>query len=293
MARDHADRRISVLGKGGQISNQLSYINDLIYHTHIWSIYKQTVYRSIKGLDKVRIPFFLPPNCGGMGIPLCSDIPKWGIKYINYIYDILAMDTEHRLVELMALKRLTGRVSHSTGFTTVHMAILAKDIAALQFVDTIDDEPLGKVIYPAEAVNEYLNDIGVGDFRVVPYLDTFDYGNLVNAAQSVGLYQISDVFDYYERIVNFQNSLENRTVKSEVRSFAVWARRSSRYWRKYPNMDLRPIDPRFQGFDSLSREINRSLTGFVLIEEMSLLAKYGPSLHFRLGEPTMVGYHTP
>nr|WGH50466.1 MAG: RNA dependent RNA polymerase [Moniliophthora roreri-associated narnavirus 2] len=292
MTRQHSDNRSSILGKGRMLRNQLDYIDEVNPKVMTLTIFKKIFNRVYDGaIDCLRLPYFLPPSCGGLGFPIMEDsIPEFGWKYIKYIFDLL--EEEDQIIRFYNLCRLRSlNCPSKKGINTVEesLKVLNRELARYQFIPDIEwSSDLSSYLIPSNGVftdnliKELVKLFFNREIPPDPYDPTkFDWDSLKNEASILGFLKFDELFDQIDRLVNFQEFLTSDHQR-EQRTFNQWKSSSAKYWKRAigPNFEKVSLrDPRFKTFAHLERKVLYASSGWVLDHPESLmLHQIGPSM---------------
>nr|WPR16651.1 MAG: RNA-dependent RNA polymerase [Streptophyte associated narna-like virus 24] len=289
MARQHSDNRSAILGKGRMLANQLNYHPSKMIKTFIMKIYDQVFDRSHKYImSNMRLPYFLPPSCGGMGYPIPeSQIPEWAYEYIGYIYkQIDEPNILWRYFKLYEVGRLSKRNKH--GIDNSEAALAAFSAMAkkenIRFHDDIIEQFDSQTLYPDTRIREVLNRFGI-NIPTDPYTGGPDRDHLRNEAQRFGIIPLDVLFEQIERTLNFDVFFRKEVVR-EQRTFEQWIRQSGKFWKRslfnlksYDRMILTEYGKsKFTTLSNLDNQVLRAFSGYVVPMNWGTLDSAGPSL---------------
>jgi hypothetical protein len=284
MSREHSENRSSVLGKGRTLRNQLDYFESkelkiacLSYFTRIltrdYVYFRQGVKHN--SILECKYPLYLPPSCGGLGIPIpTSVLPRWIWPFIGHVYRILAIEDFHKAyVELEMLSSLNSRVKHGISSRNKRNT-LYQEVSRFRWSLT-DDKIEANSIYSDDFVRTLLEEHGV-EVPVDPYTNRFDWSSFKNEASRIGFIPFSEISEQVERILNFQEFLTELKVR-EPRTFNRWLKDSRNYWKtritSRNRAELATLGrQKFVDFKTLESLIQRKFSGWVWI---------GPDRHNR------------
>jgi hypothetical protein len=289
MSREHSDNRSSILGKGRMLSNQLDYFEDKNLKIATIGYFSRIFDRSY-GYEVIRqqgvtLPIYLPPSCGGAGIPVIDGlIPSFMYPYIGYVFTILDIqDFKERFLKLMQLASLNSRNKHGVQAVD-RLNILAKELASYRRASDGLQDIVASTIYTEEFVETFLESKGV-NIPSDPYTKKRDYEALVNEASMNGFVPFTLLADQVERILNFRDFLLKHKER-EPRTFNGWVRDSRKFWKnalpKGQRNQFKKIGKeRFTTIVDLDKKVTRSFSGFIFVLEDRFnlnLLNCGPSL---------------
>jgi len=300
MSREHSDNRSSILGKGRMLSNQLDYFEDKNLKIAILGYYRNIFDRcfdyNIIRNQACKMPIYLPPCAGGMGIPIVDTlIPEFMWPYIGYIYEILSIeDWTERFCRLEELSSLNHRVKH--GFSSDTAPVLKQVLASFsRAVPSEDSLYKGDAIYEDSHIMGLFAQLGI-ECPSDPYTKKWDFSSLRNEAARLGFVPLSSLPEEVERVLNFQAFLKGGAQR-EPRTFNKWLKTSRRYWRKaFSGRDSGKLSKlgksEFKSIALLEKAITRSFNGWVYVgddlEHMSLINS-GPSMKVHFTSTSKLG----
>jgi hypothetical protein len=291
MTRQHSENRSSILGKGRMLSNQLDYFSNkslkiaiFCYFNNIFDrCYSYGIFR-----NQIRLPIFLPPCAGGMGLPIHEDLmPSFMWPYIGHVFKSLEIsDFIDRYVEIQSMSALNSRVKHG-------ISVQDKNILRIEVGRYLKQGKDGaNLIYDDSYIIGLLRDLGVNEF-VDPYERKFDWASLVNEASRIGYVPFDSLSEEIERVMNFIKLIFDGSTK-DPRTFNKWVRSSKRFWRsrvtRGNTSELSLVGrERFTTFIDLEKKIKRSFSGWIYTgptDSQFNLINSGPSLkiNFRDGQ---------
>jgi len=275
--RPHADNRASIFGKGRMLSNSLDYLDESLRRYVLTCHMNLFIRTHHRGFLNQQLPWFLPPNCGGMGLePI--DIPVWGYKYINYIFEILSnTDWKMRTSLIWQFRRLSDRLHHGVSPTNLAWEKATTALNTLEFSNVGFDPENPGLIFSPEDIANHMSACSVPFTELSPRSYTWD--DIKTYAWAHNCVPLDEIIDQFERIDCFQQMLDN-PAKIARRTVTNWSRRSSKFWKKL-NMTLRHDEVLHQDFKSLKdleTRVSRHTVGFCSINIKDLMCKAGPSL---------------
>ncbi|WAK75247.1 MAG: RNA-dependent RNA polymerase [Narnaviridae sp.] len=274
MTREHSDNRSSILGKGRMLGNQLDYFENrnikIACLSYFMTIFDRHYEYSIIRDTKCKLPLYLPPSAGGLGIPIVETVmPQFMFKYIGHVYNILDIqDPFDRYIKLKTLSSLNHRVKH--GISEMDINVLAKEIS--RYRRNGDNSISVTSIYEDDFVLNYLSEVSEVELPPDPYSKKYDFSSLRNEAARVGFVPFSELYDEVERVLNFQNFLKKPLEKTR-RSYNQWVRDSKKFWnrvfkdRHYTNQCIEVGKRRFTSVASLDKQITRGFSGWIYVGE--------------------------
>lgn len=289
MSRQHTENRSAILGKGRMLRNQLDYFEDKNLQIAIMLYFHRIFDRAYKGaLTKVKLPLFLPPNCGGAGIPNHDSlVNEWEYPYIGYVFSVLDIeDYNRRLVCLEELASLNGSIKHGIE-SKERIFILEQEATSYLVASQIDFAK--NQIYSDKVLKDFLRELEI-DIPVSPYTGDVKFSELLNAAAQLHFRPLSQLGDEIERTLNFNKFLTCPGVERQQRTFNTWKVRADRFFKRkillsgnyhyYKNLGKE----RFKGYRDLETKVARSISGWIYTGPSSGLnfQNSGPSLrvHF-------------
>jgi hypothetical protein len=277
--RGHADNRASIFGKGRMLTNQLDYLEGS-FRQHVMTCYMDLFVRSYgRNFLQIQVPWFLPPNCGGIGLEPVR-IPEWGYKYINYIMSILDIeDRSARFAIIWRLRRISQRLQHGAEPTHIAAEKAAESLRGLRMATNETPFDSKGFIFTTKMIFSKMEEDGV---IKAPWESFYSFDSITSYAHSKGLCQITKVIEQFERIDTFQQMLE-KPVKINRKTLFKWVRRAGRFFDKLRLVD-EPLRPDFKSIKDLETRIDRAEDGFVSSETISDILEFGPSLRVHLGE---------
>jgi hypothetical protein len=282
--RSHSDNRASIFGKGRMLSNQLAYLDEGL-RLYILTIHLKIFLRAWgPTFLNQQIPWFLPPNCGGLGLEVVH-IPRWGYRYINYIMSVLDIpDWRIRFSILWDLRQLSSRPKH--GVVPTHLP-LVKAVQALDQIKLSDipfDSNRVDLAYTQEQIVADMTAKGHPFSNLSPSAYTQD--DIINYAWNLGFIPINELIDQFDRIDTFQQMLENPK-KTDYRTVTRWVRQSSKFWKKKGlviGLD-EELDPRFPGVNTLEKWVNHHFDAYCSISLSNDIVEFGPHLKIPARRP--------
>jgi hypothetical protein len=286
MAREHSENRSSILGKGRALGNQLDYFENNHLKIAILGYFYSIFVRVYKdSLLSCKLPLYLPPCCGGLGIPIVETImPEYMWPYIGYIFEVLNIeDYFERYCALEELSALNSRVKH--GLSIKDSNILRSECARYKHnVSKVGINFRPNVIYSDDDMYEILDLIGT-NVPLDPYIKKRDFSSLKNEAARIGFVQFSSLSEEIERILNF-NEFFSRGVTREQRTFNKWGRDSKKFWKnKFRGRNLSLLSQSgktgFKSIADLEKRVTRGFSGWIFIgdsDDAFNLVNSGPSL---------------
>nr|URN70570.1 RNA-dependent RNA polymerase [Diplodia seriata narnavirus 1] len=299
MAREHSENRSSILGKGRMLSNQLDYFENKFLKIAVLGYFCQIFDRAYNYnvIDKCHLPLYLPPCCGGLGIPIVDSImPSFMWPYIGYIYETLEIeDWRTKYIRLQALSALNSRVKH--GISSDTREVLQQELVKYRFDNKSYsqsdesktkklDPPVPSTIYDDSYVINLLEKEGITLERD-PYLKKYDFSALVNEAARYGMVPFDTLATELERILNFHEFIIHGRVR-EQRTYNRWVLDSSKFWKKIvPNTGARRKylsdlgKSKFTSISDLEKKVLRSFSGWISVSpsgDAFNLINSGPSL---------------
>nr|QIR30307.1 RNA-dependent RNA polymerase [Plasmopara viticola lesion associated narnavirus 28] len=278
VSRGHADNRASIFGKGRMLANQLAYMDEGP-KLHVLTCYANLFVRKYgKKFLQAQVPWFLPPNCGGIGLDI-GTIPKWGNKYINYVLSILDIeDRALRYKALWDLRALSVRHAHGAEPSKDARDMAAKCLQTLR-EDLNDPFDTPGVIFSTKRIYSEMEKQG---YIMAPWESYYSFDSIENFAGSLGLRPITKVIDQFERIDTFQKMLEG-PIKVKRKSLHSWVKRADRVFSKL-NLRDEEMSPRYKSINDLEKLVERSDEGWINASLISDFLKYGPALKLDLFE---------
>nr|WEC89324.1 RNA-dependent RNA polymerase [Colletotrichum curcumae narnavirus 1] len=287
MAREHSENRSSILGKGRMLRNQTDYFQDDVLRIAVFSYYHSIFNRIYRGeLGKVRLPIYLPPCAGGIGVPIHETlIPGFMYPYIGYVFSLLDIeDYFTKYCELESLSALNSRVKHGISIrdnNVLRMESARYKRAVNPSLDVINPN----CVYESDFIVELLKEVHGIKIPLNPYDQSFDWSSLENEASRIGFVPFSSLSEEIERLMNFHEFFSNHKVR-EQRTYNKWVKDSNRFWRKKINSSNRSKlsdlgRRRFSSLAGLERKIQRAFSGFIYIGDTDVgfnLINSGPSL---------------
>jgi hypothetical protein len=277
MTRLHGNHQSAILGKGRALSNQVRYLENKALESCTITIYL-SIFDRYYGyiLSEIGLPIYLPPNCGGLGVPIAeSDIPDFLWKYIKHIFDVLSDKNQVsrwvRLAELSALTLPNKKGIQTWDHTLQILEKVYKDYTVFEYKDKVQlSDPLkGDTLYPDQFVVDLI-EIVTGAKIPINVFDPseFEWDALNNEARQLGFVQASSIPDEVERVCNFQTFLRKPETAS-MRSLHSWSVRSKKYWNMSgikPDRKtkvLRKDVPSFKSIADLERRVRSTIPGWV------------------------------
>jgi hypothetical protein len=287
MTRQHSDNRSSILGKGRMLRNQLDYFENKGLKSSIMTVYREIFSQVYKDTLKwANIPLWLPPACGGVGLPMLeSEVPASGWKFIRYIYDITEMkDPLEKALLSYELKTLNKPQKKGISTWEKSLEIFRKVLTGHEgkaFTyhqydgDLTNCEVNGFTIYNDNFVKDLLSFIGI-NVPMDPYDPSRqDFDALKNEASLINFIKIDDLLDEIERSCNFHEFL-TKEVTREQRTLHKYCKDASRYWRKvgiFPNEGTNGLTradcPKFTTWVKLEKELLFGLNGWIYMGDQS------------------------
>jgi len=275
-SRLHADNRASIFGKGRMLTKVIAWINPEI-RCYVLKLHMNLFLRTYRGnFSSLRIPWFLPPICGGLGLEPVS-IPEWGYKYINAIFEILEIkDFRERASLLWEFRHLSGSARHGVEPTKKawYTAITALNMLEYSPAESEFNPEERNLVYTQDQIIRHMVSKGV---KFSEYTDEYDFDSICNYAWENNFCQVNRLIEEFERVDTFQQMLE-KPVKIQVKTIKQWIRRSSRFWRKWNLDSTRPLDGRFTDLDKLNGLVTFSVAGFCNRNISDDVLAHGPSL---------------
>lgn len=298
MTRQHSDNRSSILSKGRMLRNQLDYVEESARKVAVLEIYHKIFSRQYSGeTDRLRLPFFLPPSAGGVGYPIKESlIPKWGYKFIKFVYQVLDIENWHdRYIAICELRKLNSPSKKGIQTLNESLEIVRETIGRFHHYIS-DEEPkeiLSDVVYPDQVVQRLLeinNRVPVSD----PYTGRYDRSSFENEAYNIGFVPITHYLDEVERSLNFQTFLTSNEVRDQ-RTFNKWMKDSAKFWKKKGVLDLREDPfwtlPENFTFAKLEKDLLLSITGWIYLGYSQITPiNSGPSLKLDFGSSRFAHY---
>jgi hypothetical protein len=263
-----ADFRAVVVGRANTLSNQVSYLPDEVWKQRIIRLFTKIVLCKYDFIIDTTIPWFLPPSCGGLGLPV-SQVPVWGFKYINYIIALSKLNPMSRVMGFYRLRSLGGRIKHGLNVPQVAFDLLNTAVGHLRTSDGEFENRLN-VCYTSDSINMFLKEQG-HTIR--------DWEDTVNLAREYGLISIDEFLNELENAVALNHCLLNDEDVKPNYKFKRWIQRSSRYWKKV-NLANEVLSPEFKDLSSLHKLATQSLGYYLRADSGLLLSKYGTRLVF-------------
>jgi len=285
MSRNHADGRAAIFGKGRMLGQQLAwYSNPMIRLISLEIFFEIFEKKYLNVFRAWMLPYFLPPNCGGLGIPI-SKIPSWGYKYINYIMSIQS-DWKEFVSFIWRCRHLTSRNSWGWDDHPRAINLAITELAGLKrSLEPIEPKNTTR-IYSLDQVASILREDGFV-IPLDPYTQGPDFEQVKVFAVSHGYIELDQLVDQYERVLAFQEALSNKITRCD-KTLVLWSRRSARFWGKIRPKDSneRPVD-----MGKLEKQATEALSGFIYRERMAEVIKYGPTLNLRIEQRSLL--HSP
>jgi len=295
MSREHSENRSSILGKGRMLSNQLDYFENKFLKIAILSYFRNIFDRcynyGIIRNEACKLPIYLPPCCGGMGLPIVDSImPSFMWPYIGYIFKVLELPSESdRFVTLNGLSSLNARVKH--GISSDVSPVLKEIFESYSRALPGESRVKGNSIYNDDFIVTLLREVYSVEVPPDPYTKKYDFSSLENEASRVGFVTLQSLPTEIERVLNFQKFLKG-DYKKESRTFNVWLKQSSRFWKKvFREEDIQALSAlgrqRFKSVALLERAVTRGFSGWIYvgddISNMNLINS-GPSMKVAFSE---------
>nr|WAK75316.1 MAG: putative RNA-dependent RNA polymerase [Narnaviridae sp.] len=274
MTREHSDNRSSILGKGRMLGNQLDYFEDknlkIACLSYFMTLFDRHYGYSIIRDTRCTLPLYLPPSCGGLGIPIVeSTMPLFMHKYIGHVLHLLKVrDDLDRYVKLKTLSSLNNRVKH--GISEMDINILASEVS--KYRRNADNSISVKSIYDDDFVINYLQEVSSVEIPPDPYTKKYDFSSLKNEASRAGFVPFSELYDEVERVLNFQNFLRKPSEKTR-RSYNQWVKDSKKFWNKvFRNKHYRDYCHNlsineFSSIAALDKQVSRGFSGWIYVGE--------------------------
>jgi len=222
------------------------------------------------------IPWFLPPNCGGMGLEP-PEIPVWGYKYINYILEVLKIeDWRVRTALLWKLKRCSDRLHHGVSPTGNSLIRAIRSLDTIEFSTVPFDKSRKDLIFSVENIVNHMLAQGIPNAELTT---SYTWDDIKTYAYENNFVPVNDIVELFDRIDCFQQMLVNPE-KIARRTIVSWSRKSSKFWKK-TGSTLRfdaTLDVTYTGLKDLERRVNEHVAGFASIDLAEDLNLYGPSL---------------
>jgi hypothetical protein len=281
MCRQHSENRSSVLGKGRMLGNQLDYFPSENQRINFSATYFSMLDRAYSGaISTSRLPIYLPPSCGGLGIPSVAGVlPNWIGSYIDHILSIInEEDFIQRYINVMELRNLNSRNKHGIEASKEALEVLRTELTKVTFNKVKDfDVLIDNNVYSENEVFNYLVKQGI-EIPNDPYTGRRDRDGLDNEAQMLGLIPLQELLSKVERCLNFDSFLSGGKVR-EQRTYAKWVKASNKYWgrRKVRPGPSKMTDTPTLG--DLEKKVTRAFSGYIFIaEESSTIFRLGPNL---------------
>jgi hypothetical protein len=274
-SRDHTSVSDGVLGKSQGITQKLSWFGSKFYRDRLISLVQYNVYKEIKlDFSEPGSPWFLPRNCGGLGIP-CHEIPGWGYKYINHLFMIFNMDHHARIWEFMKLNSFTTTGKH--GFDlhrdeSAHKLMdLLKTLEWLPLDEPVDGDSRRFIVTMEQAKT------------LLPSSD-FGYLHLVKLLEEIDIIPCEQLLEQFDRIDEFQTGLSSVRLKKTSNRYKQWVRKSSRYWKRAIKTDSTELCAEFKDLARMAKRATMNFSGFVHRSCGDTVLRYGPSLRMVWGD---------
>jgi hypothetical protein len=229
------------------------------------------VLKKIRFITDTTIPWFLPANAGGLGLPVES-IPSWGWKYISYILEVSELEPLSRISVMYDLRQLGGRSKRGLKVSDKTLNIIHSVLSDFQAASP-DEDFSGRLntLYSESTITRWLRSQG--------YL-VRDWDDTVRIAQTLGILPLDTFISRVENSLQINEALQNPAEVRENRSLVRWVRRSSRFWKKVNLREVEGPDPRFKGLGDLQKTCAR-MTGYYVVENTSIpFVRYGTKLLF-------------
>jgi len=298
MARQHSDNRSSILGKGRMLDNQLAYLPSPRARNGYIVMYQRIFDRAFNHAPfRDKLPVFLPPNCGGLGIPT-TKMFTWLNPYIWAIKRMLdTTDLAEKYENISRLRSLNARHKHGIENRSIAATAAKGEIASFQ-IDQSDDIEIiyDRVVYTERAVSRIVEKTTGRVSTVDPYSGQYDYTGLNNEAALLGFTRFGDVLEEIERVVNFNEFLAGPQERTQ-RTFGRWVKAQRKFWGS--RLDLSERSDPGVTLGDLEKQVNRAFPGFVYFTtDSESLLKAGPSLRVdfrcqRLGKTPVPGKRVP
>jgi hypothetical protein len=296
MSRQHSDNRSSILGKGRMLSNQLDYYEHKQLRIAILAYFSLLFSRAYgyESISQCRMPLYLPPSCGGAGIPADQTMPGWMYPYIGYVYQVLEVqDFRERYDLLDSLSRLNNRVKHGS-LVKDKLNIVKSEVSRYQINDSNIKNQMSNVVFDDVYIRDMLAREGI-EIPCDPYTNGPDFSSLKNEAVQFGFVPFAELSEQAERVLNFQNFLRGVPGKS-TRTFNQWARDSKDFWSKTQCLKTKRRVPgnsrlakfgrsKFSSISELDKAVTRAFTGWIYTGDDRYhpnLLNSGPSLKVSL-----------
>jgi hypothetical protein len=280
MTRQHSDNRSSILGKGRMLRNQLDYFENKALKSSIMTVYREIFTKVYKDTLDISLPFWLPPNCGGIGFPcLETEIPKWGWKFIKYILDVVAMPrSPEKLVKLSQLRTLNSPSKKGIATWADSLRIYSEILDGYSIFEYKGQESLKEdnilpgTIYPDQFVTDLCFLAYGREVPKDPYDPSkFDFDSLNNEASLLGFIRFDELLNEIERAVNFHTFLTSDEERTQ-RTLSDYIRKARKFWLRigvFPNEDSLGVTKTdcvgFTSWVKMEKSIYSSFSGWIPI----------------------------
>jgi len=300
MSREHSDNRSSILGKGRMLSNQLDYFENknlkIAVLGYFRNIFDRCFSYGIIRNQACKMPIYLPPCAGGMGLPIVDSLmPSFMWPYIGHVFEVLDLKSEsERFVKLAELSSLNSRIKH--GFSSDVNPILKSIFKTYSKAIPGKREVSSTSIYDDSFVITLLQEVYQVELPDDPYVHTYDFSSLRNEASRIGFVPLTSLTEEVERVMNFQKFIKHGS-KREPRTFNTWLSSSKRYWKflSDPSESSRLSrigKNRWKSVAALEKSITRGFSGWIYVgedvEQMTLINS-GPSLKISFSRDSRLG----
>jgi hypothetical protein len=285
MTREHSENRSSILGKGRMLSNQLDYFENKFLKIAVLGYFARIFNRAYNYnvIGKCKFPLYLPPSCGGLGLPIVESVmPEYMYPYIGYVYSLLGIsDFKDRFLKLTELGALNTRAKHGI-ISTDRVNFLAFSLAKMHY--SSENKVMANAIYDDDFVMTLLEEEGI-EVQSDPYTKKYDFSAFRNAAAFIGFVPFSSLPEEIERVLNFSTFFSDEVTRQQ-RTYNQWVRDSRKFWngritRKNKAALFSFGREKFTSIVDMERAVLRSFSGWIYVGEDRYnlnLINTGPSL---------------
>jgi predicted CoA-binding protein len=273
------------------LGNQLAYFDDMSLKIFVMEIFDRIFDRShAYEIHDMKLPFFLPPSCGGLGYPVATELfPRWVFPMIGYILECVEEPSiSKRAFLVQEIKSLNKRLKHGMDYTKRVLRALSTN-AEIEWMEFHDGQEVPTAItpmtiYSERVVRQMLESVD----RVIPvdpYTGNFDRDHLHNEAVQCGFRRYTDYLEQIERTINFDGVFREENVRQQ-RTFEQWVRKSKTFWMR--TVWSKPVEIQAaytrkgrEGFTSLSnleQLVDRCFDGYCYPSSWISIPESGPSL---------------
>jgi hypothetical protein len=213
-----------------------------------------------------------------------ANIPKWGIKYIKYVLDILNIEDWHkRYIALCELRKLNSPAKKGIQTLDQSLQIVRETIGLFQLYDKPDlpAEIASNVVYSDNIISLLLK-LNGKEPESDPYTGQYDRSSFENEAHQIGFVPMTSYLDEVERSLNFQAFLTSAEER-EQRTFNQWIKMSAKFWAKNDILRMKDLEgfvlPEGFSFAKLEKQVLLSIRGWIYLGDSKITTiNSGPSL---------------